>query len=264
MSFNIAPDNLFINAPFRHLEDGLLDMFIKNGLQPEIGLEGDFLYTRKPADYEIIARRLQEHSLSCTLHAPFFDLAPGALDPNILEATRHKMSLAFALIDIFKPKAIICHLNFEDNKHGYKLQEWARHAEVTWRQLLRLAEAGQCKLMLENTYEKNPEQHINMLTALNSPSAGFCLDTGHLLAFAHTPWQDWLPTMNKWLGHMHLHDNHGQRDEHLGIGLGDFDFKGLFKFLGANNLCPTVTLEPHSEEDLMASLEALKDMGVTG
>ena len=262
MSFTISADNLFVNAPFLHLENGLLDIFIQKGLQPEIGLEGEFLYTRKSADYENIARQLREHSLSCTLHAPFFDLAPGALDPHILEATRHKMALAFKLIDIFHPRAIICHLNFEDNKHGYKLPEWSRHAEVTWRQLLKMAEGRHCQLMLENTYEKNPAQHINMLTALNSPNAGFCLDTGHLMAFANSPWQDWLPAMHKWLGHLHLHDNHGNRDEHLGIGLGDFDFKGLFKFLGTNHLSPTVTLEPHSEEDLMISLGALKEMGV--
>jgi sugar phosphate isomerase/epimerase len=82
------------------------------------------------------------------------------------------------------------------------------------------------------------------------------------MAFGHSPWQDWLPAMNKWLGHMHLHDNHGRRDEHLGIGLGDFDFNGLFKCLGTSRLRPTVTLEPHSEEDLMTSLETLKKMGV--
>ncbi len=262
MSFTIAPENLFINAPFKQLEEGLLDLFIKNKLQPEIGLEGEFLYTYKLADYMDIARQLQTNSLSCTLHAPFFDLAPGALDPRILEATRHKMRLAFDLIDIFHPKAVICHLNFEENKHGYKLADWSKHAEITWRQLLKMAIKGQTNLMLENTYEKGPAQHINMLTALNSPNAGFCLDTGHIMAFSQSEWQDWLPTMSPWLGHMHLHDNHGQRDDHLGIGRGDFDFKGLFNFLNAHHLQPTITLEPHTEEDLWTSLDALNTMGV--
>ncbi len=262
MSFTIAPAEMFVSAPLRQLEEGLLDMLIKNGLQPEIGLEGEFLYTRQPADYEAIARRLRNNSLDCTLHAPFFDLSPGAIDPYILEASRHKMALAFELIDIFHPKAIICHLNFEENKHGYKLDQWSRHAELTWRQLLRMAEAGHSRLMLENTYEKTPEQHLNMLNALNSPNAGFCLDTGHLMAFAHSPWQDWLTAINKKPGHMHLHDNHGHRDDHLGIGLGDFDFHGLFAFLGTNDLHPAITLEPHSEEDLWTSLESLKKMGV--
>jgi len=262
MPFSISHDQCFINAPFRHLEEGLLELFIEHGLQPEIGLEGEILYTRKKDDYADIARQLKENSLSCTLHAPFFDLAPGALDPYVLEATRHKMRLAFDLIEIFHPQAIICHLNFEENQHGYKLRQWSRHAEMTWRQLVNMASAGRTKLMLENTYEKNPEQHLNMLQALNSPSAGFCLDTGHLMAFSHSTWQDWLPALNKWLGHLHLHDNHGRLDEHLGIGLGNFDFKGLFDFLGAHHLQPLVTLEPHSREDLWASLKALQNMGV--
>ncbi len=262
MSFNIPANDLFINAPFLHLEEGLLDVYIKKRLQPEIGLEGGFLYTRQKEDFKNIARKLQENSLSCTLHAPFFDLTPGALDLRILEATRHKFALAFDLIEIFHPRAIICHLNFEENKHGYKLAEWFKHAKETWQQLIKIATASNCRLLLENTYERNPDQHIKMLTALNSPEAGFCLDTGHLMAFSHSPWQDWLPAMNKWLSHLHLHDNKGQRDDHLGIGLGNFNFPELFNFLAANDLHPTVTLEPHSEEDLLVSLEALQKMGV--
>ncbi len=256
-SLSVKRTDCFVNAPYGFLEEGLIDTFIEHGLQPEIGLEGGILYTRKESDYKKIAALLQENSLSCTLHAPFFDLAPGALDHKILSISRDKLRLAFELISIFRPRAVICHLAYEENKHGYKLEEWCRHAEVTWRQLAALAAAGNTRLMLENTYETTPERHIAMLEALNSPHAGFCLDTGHLLAFAHSPWQDWLPAMSPWLGHLHLHDNNGRRDEHLGIGRGKFDFQGLFQFLTKHDLHPLTTLEPHSEDDLWASLRAL-------
>ncbi|HFQ80384.1 MAG TPA: hypothetical protein ENK33_03320, partial [Desulfobacterales bacterium] len=98
----------FVNAPYGFLEEGLIDTFIEHGLQPEIGLEGEILYTRKKSDYKKIADLLRENSLSCTLHAPFFDLAPGAIDPEILAVSRNKLRLAFELITIFRPRAVIC------------------------------------------------------------------------------------------------------------------------------------------------------------
>ncbi len=115
--------------------------------------------------------------------------------------------------------------------------------------------------MLENTYENTPKAHEALFSSLNSPHAQFCLDVGHLMSFAKTPWQNWLPKLTPWLGQLHLHDNDGTNDQHLGLGLGNFHFKEFFTFLSKNNLHPIVTLEPHSEDDLWQTLEFLDDTG---
>lgn len=261
MTFRTTAERCFINAPIRLLEGGLLPTFLKHRFQPEIGLEGDALYTMTEGQFSAIARRLRNGGLACTLHAPFFDLAPGALDPKIRAASREKLALAFALIPIFQPKAIICHLNFESNKHGYKLEEWFGHALETFQSLLAMAAPHGVTMALENTYEVEPSQHIRMMRALNSPFARICLDTGHLMAFARRPWQDWLPAL-PWIGHLHLHDNQGESDSHLALGRGGFDFAGLFAALAQHDAQPPLTLEPHSEEDLWGSLSALAKMGV--
>ena len=114
--------------------------------------------------------------------------------------------------------------------------------------------------MLENTYEKSPEIHRQILSRLDNPAARFCLDVGHTLAFAGNSWRDWLPELAPWLGHLHLHDNDGNRDQHLAVGQGNFDFAGLFAYLRQNDLRPTITLEPHQEEDLAKSLAVLDKM----
>ena len=241
-----------------------MELFIEHGLQPEIGLEGDVLYTRSREDFQRLAATLQRHNLSCTLHAPFFDLAPGGLDPKIRQVSREKLALAFELIPIFKPRQVICHLNYEDDKHRFKQEQWFTHARQTWQELLTVAQTHQTPLLLENTYEKNPEQHLRMLHELDSPLAGFCFDTGHVLAFSGNTWQDWLPPMLPWLKHLHLHDNKGGLDSHLAVGQGCFDFQGVFDYLSQQGVSPTVTLEPHKPEDLWVSLEALREMGVLG
>jgi hypothetical protein len=69
----------FINAPFEQLEQGLLQTFLDYELRPEIGLEGECLWSRPDDAFLNMARRFEEKGLACTLHAPFFDLAPGAV-----------------------------------------------------------------------------------------------------------------------------------------------------------------------------------------
>jgi sugar phosphate isomerase/epimerase len=152
---------------------------------------------------------------------------------------------------------MVCHLNYEENKQGYKKEQWAKIAHETWRELTEIAAQDNCFLMLENTYENSPDAHETILSGLPSKHAGFCLDVGHLMSFAKTPWQDWLPRLSPWLGQIHLHDNNGDSDEHLGLGLGCFDFVELFAFLKEKGLCPLITLEPHSEEDLWQALKYL-------
>jgi len=251
---------LFASAPFELLRRDLLKLFLRHRLQPEIGLEGTCLYDCTRQEFAAVARSLQQADLSCTMHAPFADLAPGGADPEILRATRYKLEKILELIELFEPKVIVCHLGYEDNKHSFDYPGWIERAAETWRRLAEPADAAGVRLVLENTYETDPATHLEIFNRLNPPDVGFCLDVGHTVAFAGNSWRDWLPALSPWLGHLHLHDNHGDGDRHLPVGAGRFDFAGLFDYLRRNDLHPTMTLEAFSEEDLVKSLEALSSM----
>lgn len=254
----------FINAPFERLEKDLLETFLRFKLQPEIGLEGECLWNRKEKDFIAIARRFEEHGLPCTLHAPFTDLTPGGGENKIRELTRDKLRRAFQLLKIFKPKSIVCHLGYEDHKHSYKLKEWLGHSVATWTELLDIAAEQDTSVMFENTYEKSPDIHLDFFEHLPRSNFGFCLDVGHVMAFSGSTWQQWLEKLAPWLGQLHLHDNDGDRDTHIAIGRGRFDFKGLFSSLAQKDISPLITLEPHSEKDLWLSLDAIMDLKLFG
>jgi sugar phosphate isomerase/epimerase len=65
--------------------------------------------------------------------------------------------------------------------------------------------------------------------------------------------------LGPFLEQVHLHDNSGEQDDHLALGKGRIDFRGLFQQLKAvRDTPPTVTLEPHSEADLWPSLQYLE------
>ncbi|MBU0485950.1 MAG: sugar phosphate isomerase/epimerase [Proteobacteria bacterium] len=255
--FSQTISRCFVNAPFDRLRQDLLAKFIENRLQPEIGLEGDCLYNCSRQDFKDLARTFQAEGLACTIHAPFYDLSPGASDQYIRQSSLNKLKKSFELIEVFKPQSIVCHLSYEENKHGFKQDDWLKYSIETWQELLEIAGQYQTPMMLENTYETEPKQHQNILAALDSPYARFCLDVGHTLAFARTSWQEWLPALTPWLGQLHLHDNMGDMDNHLAIGHGIFDFAGLFDYLRQNDLSPIMTMEPHHEEQLWDSIAAL-------
>lgn len=251
----------FVNVPFadffqyRHL-------MTENRLRPEIGLEGDVLFTASAKEFSEAASLLKNNGLRCTLHGPFSGLAPGSQNRDLLNATRSKLRKAFELIEVFEPLSIVCHLGSRDNRHGQGGNAWLATALKTWQELLPVAEKHGTLLVLENTYEHGPALHREIFTALHSPSVGFCLDVGHINAFARNTWQDWLPALEPWLRQLHIHDNHGDKDSHLAPGQGCFDFAGLFSYLREKKIDPILTLEPHTEEGLWQSLEALDKMGI--
>ena len=260
--FTTITKECFINAPFERLQDDLLELFISHGFRPEIGLEGTCLWQQSRDDFEAIAGALQKHDLDCTLHAPFHDLVPGGFEQRMVEISREKLKRAFALVPIFRPKTIVCHIGFEANKHLAQFDRWLETSIATWRPLVQAAASTGTRVMFENTYETNPFAHKQLLTEFNTKNVGFCLDTGHLLSFAGTGRQPWLDQLGPWLSQLHLHDNDGTGDTHLAVGSGCFDFAGLFRDLRQQHLSPLITLEPHSKQDLWLSLENIAKSGL--
>jgi len=246
----------FVNIPFTEF-DRYRPLISRYRINPEIGLDNDALYSSNSRDFKNISQFLSDHGLRSTLHAPFQDMLPGARDKYVLQAVRNKLRRCFEVIEVIRPCSVVCHLGYLDPVHSYQFDEWLETSLDTWRELITIAEPFATPIMFENTYEKDPGIHKIVLESLGSPLARFCLDVGHLLAFAHASWQDWLTTLGHWLGQLHLHDNNGLLDEHLPVGKGNFDFEGLFSHLKSNKFTPIITLEPRSESDLWESLNTL-------
>ncbi|MEW6428461.1 MAG: sugar phosphate isomerase/epimerase family protein [Thermodesulfobacteriota bacterium] len=246
---------LYVNAPLLQLDQGLLTIFLRDRLQPEIGLQGADPLDFPAAKLHALAKALDDAGLGCTLHAPFLGLDPAAADMAVRQRTASALNWAFSLLPILRPAAIVCHPHLV--AAGEAFAERLEMSLRFWRPLLTIAARHGVTVMFENTYETNPAGHRALLSGLDSPRARFCLDSGHVLAFARNHWRDWLPALEPWLGHLHLHDNDGSGDSHLAPGRGCFDFEAFFSYLADRGLRPTVTLEPHSEEDLHQSLRYL-------
>jgi sugar phosphate isomerase/epimerase len=246
-----------VNVPFAWLVDRYLPIFLKKRLNPEIGLDAASLERFSREDFRRVARQFQEAGLTITLHAPFQDVAPGALDRLILTASRTRLRQAFDLLEIFRPLSIVCHAGYEARHYSSHRQQWLSHSVDTWEELAAQAERSQTRVMLENVYESDPEILVGLFTQVKASNIQFCFDLGHLHAFGRGSFPQWLEALTPYLGQLHLHDNHGQTDDHLALGSGAVPIPVVLNFLAAQGVFPLITLEPHQEKSLIPSLEYL-------
>jgi sugar phosphate isomerase/epimerase len=125
----------------------------------------------------------------------------------------------------------------------------AVRAEARERDLARLEMLAQfCEergvaIALENGLRPGHAQYLfSLLHALGRPDAGLVFDSGHA-ALRGGDAEAMLQSMLPRLLHTHLHDNHGDRDEHLVPGQGIIDWPGLLSQLATKGSQVTWLLE---------------------
>jgi len=248
-----------VNVPFTMLWDRYAERFLSRGLNPEIGIDAAALDRFSAAEFGEMAARIEDHGLTITLHGPFSDLSAGSIDPQIRAVTRHRFEQLLEAARLFSPKTVVCHAGYDWKRYAYLLDEWLQNSLEMWRWLAQHLNLLGCRLMLENVYESGPAELLPLFENLKPHGVGFCLDTGHQAAFGQAPLSEWLDILGRHLGQVHLHDNHGLRDDHLALGKGTIDFCFLFTRLKAlTGPPPVITLEPHTKEALDPSLAYLK------
>ncbi len=248
-----------VNIPFSMLWDQYADRFLQAGLNPEVGIDAASMDRFSHDDFAVMARRFRQRGLTVTIHGPFFDMCPGSLDPQVRAVTRKRFGQLLELVPLFEPKTVVLHAGYDWKRYGYVRDAWLDNSVQTWRWMAERVNALGSRLMLENVYESRPEEMHVLFEQLTEQRVGLCLDTGHLTAFGKAPAVEWVDSMADHLGQLHLHDNHGDVDQHLALGTGGIDFIALFQRLAV--VCPTapvITLEPHEEDALEPSLSYLE------
>ncbi|MFW6126782.1 MAG: sugar phosphate isomerase/epimerase family protein [Thermodesulfobacteriota bacterium] len=249
-----------VNIPFPFLINGYLSRFLDRGLNPEIGLDAWSLGTYPPRTFRRIARAFTHAGRRLTIHGPFQDLAPGALDDMILAASRRRLRQAWRWLPVFRPAAVVCHLAYEDRHYHWDQETWLSRAAATFRELGVQARKYGVRVSLENVYEQDPELVQAALQRIGLDNVQLCLDVGHLNAFGGGDFESWLKILWPFIRHLHLHDNQGTRDDHQALGTGTIPFSFILDFLAAKDRQPLITLEPHQEGSLEPSLQYLADI----
>ena len=234
------------------------ELFARKGLAPEIGLGGAALDQAGEEELRAWGRAFADREI--TAHGPFIDLSPGSLDPKILAVTRRRLAQAHRAASLLGVSVLVCHAGYEYRRYPHDLDRWVETSVQTWRGLLESGEGPGIVVALENVYERDPEPIRRVLAEAAHPRLRACFDTGHFNVWSRQPLEEWLTALGPHLARLHLHDNDGSFDQHLPIGQGGFDFRGLFGRLQELGLSPGVTLEPHGKADFFPTFRAFQKL----
>jgi sugar phosphate isomerase/epimerase len=248
-----------VTAPHVHIPfdkiDEYIDFIIKNSLNLEIYFSSavlDIVSSKKIC--EVLA--MLEHKPSLSIHAPFMDLSPGAVDSQVREATLKRFEQTLDVAEILRPEAIVFHSGYEKWKYALNTAIWLEKSLMTWQPLNARATAIGVKIAIENIFEDEPSNLKLLMEEMNSSNFGICFDTGHFNLFSKQPLEFWMSSLKPYLVELHLHDNDRTSDQHLPISDGSFDFKGFFGLLGDKQCIHT--LEAHSTQSVIKSMTALQ------
>jgi sugar phosphate isomerase/epimerase len=194
-------------------------------------------------------------SLKITVHGPFSDLNPASLNDAIWNATLAQIKQCVELSADFS-RVVVVHPGVL-SPLGSQLpdQAWARNVEAL-KELGSHAREHGVTLCLENmpNLEKllcrTPPEVFGMA---ESAGIGMTFDVGHSNTMGNTG--GFLKEKAKFT-HVHLHDNHGKKDEHLEVGTGTVEWEKVLPEL--EDFGGMAVIEARSIEEGRRSLEHLR------
>ena len=249
--------NLHVHVPYGRMAEQL-EFVIDNHINPELFFSAEVLDNLVWEELYSVSSALHAADLKTTIHAPFLDLNPGAVDTSIRAVSHHRIEQLLKVAEQLRPRVIVVHPGYDDLHYGENRLVWLKNSIDFWREFVPGARELDTVLAVENIFEKEPSTIKALLEAVDDTCFQHCFDIGHWNMFATVTLEEWFSQLGSFIVESHLHDNHGIRDEHLPVGEGDINFAGFFPLLTSYAPSATWTLEAHTVEHLHRTLKSIK------
>lgn len=182
------------------------------------------------------------------LHAPFWDLCLGSATTQIVDVTRHYFDYAYQVAEALDCRGVIVH-------HGYVAHtsyppNWIQRSFKFWQNFF-TDHPGHIQMFMENQCEHHPETLMGIIDGFGDARLGVNLDIGHAHCNNPLDVMEWVKLLGHRIQYVHIHQNHGQQDEHLGL------HDGNIPMLDVLNLLETVA--PDAIWALECNVDAMRD-----
>ncbi len=195
-----------------------------------------------------------------SLHAFLFDLCVVSQDPLVKSVSRKRFEQSLNAAEYLGAKTVVYHTGFNAAlKHSLYRMLYKENFIIYWKDFVKSFEDAGITAVLENVQEKNPEFILDVVKTVNSPNLKASIDIGHVNIHSKVPVVDWIKQYNKFLYHMHLHNNYGQDDTHNSLLRGTVNVQEVFQTLYDMKLEPKVVFEIFEPQDVIDSLDCFNN-----
>ena len=170
-----------------------------------------------------------------TLHGPFNELFPCAIDLKARSLAAYRYRQAIDLAKRYGSKKVIFHGGY--HPWIYYPVWYVEQSIVFWKDFLK-KDPG-VEIVLENVLEEEPGMLLDIVKGVDNPRLRLCLDVGHVNAYSKVSVKDWLKAWAPYLSHFHIHNNDGSWDTHSALDCGSIPMRELLA--QAEILCPNAT-----------------------
>ena len=235
----------------QRLHPGLLDTLHKAGAHSiEIfAARHHFDYTDRAAVRDIAAW-FRANGITATLHQPLYisdradaqwsrHVAPNLdlIDPEKSRRIRamDEVKRAMECAEQIPVSACVLHLGQKDDAWNLRALE---NSLTAIEHLKAFAHPLGIRILLENLQNEitTPEHLLEIVRVGHFDSVGFCLDLGHAHLSApenNTGVNAAFELLKPRIAQLHLHDNHGAKDDHLWPGAGAIDWSHVARHIAA-------------------------------
>ena len=195
----------------------------------------------KFAGVDPVVQKKIEGITRSTLHAPYNELFPCAIDKKARALAAERYRQAIALAKRYGSSKIVIHAGY--NPWIYYPVWFVEQSIVFWKEFMQ--EDPGVEIALENVLETEPQWLLEIVKGVDHPKFRMCLDVGHVNAYSKTPLNVWLESWAPYITHFHIHNNagfgtNGTADQHAPLNEGSICMKELL--LRIEQLCPDATI----------------------
>lgn len=182
----------------------------------------------------VVKKKLDGIVLS-TLHAPYYELFPCAIDKMARKLAAYRYRQAIELAKRYGSQKVVIHGGY--NGRIYYPVWYVEQSIVFWKEFLQ--EDPGVEIVLENVFETDPQWLLDIVKGVDHPKLKLCLDVGHAHAYSGISVMDWVENWAPYLSHFHIHNNDGSYDLHNALNDGSIPMKDLLRKI--DDLCPNAT-----------------------
>ncbi|MEQ9715921.1 MAG: sugar phosphate isomerase/epimerase family protein [Candidatus Asgardarchaeum sp.] len=217
-----------------------------------------------------IKQLLETFKVKPIVHAPYYDVNISSLNSKVRKASIESVIDSIKFAHDIGAKIVTLHPGNlpSDYSPSYYLENACAALKDSLFEIIKVASEYSVIIGLENKQKsKNhqiiwtPEDHLYFVEGLSSKWLKITYDVGHAFTVGNDV-VSYFKKTHMYIVNLHIHDNHGESDEHLVPGSGNINFHELVDVLKKYNYGGPIILEVKSISGLQRAKVFMNSLGI--